>query len=82
MNYEARKAVEKAEQALKNGKPWMADAWARKASELIRESECTAQQTRRLVAPQDGPTHGDKAVLVCIILVFVWLLADTIGGLL
>lgn len=48
----------------------------------IRSIKLTDEQWRQIVAPADGPTKGDKAALVATALVFVWLLADIIGGLL
>lgn len=48
----------------------------------INSIKLTDDQLRQIVAPVDGPTVGDKAALVATALVFVWLLADMIGGLL
>ncbi len=48
----------------------------------INNIKLTDEQLRQIVAPSDGPTVGDKAALVATALVFVWLLADMIGGLL
>jgi hypothetical protein len=41
----------------------------------INNIKLTDEQLRQIVAPSDGPTSGDKAVLVATVLVFVWLLA-------
>lgn len=46
----------------------------------INNIKLTDEQLRQIVAPSDGPTTGDKAALVATALVFVWLLADMIGG--
>lgn len=48
----------------------------------INNIKLTDEQLRQIVAPADGPTKGDKAAMVATALVFVWLLADMIGGLL
>ena len=48
----------------------------------INSIKLTDAQWRQIVAPVDGPTKGDKAVMVAVAIVFVWLFADMIGGLL
>jgi hypothetical protein len=48
----------------------------------INSIKLTDDQLRQIVAPSDGPTSGDKAALVVTAIVFVWLFADMIGGLL
>lgn len=48
----------------------------------INSIKLTDDQLRQIVAPVDGPTNGDKAVIVMTAIVFVWLFADMIGGLL
>ena len=48
----------------------------------IRSIKLTDAQWRQIVAPADGPTKGDKAVLFMTFAVIGWLLADMIGGLL
>jgi hypothetical protein len=48
----------------------------------INNIKLTDEQLRQIVAPSDGPTVGDKAALLVTAIVFVWLLADMIGGLL
>lgn len=48
----------------------------------IRSIKLTDAQWRQIVAPVEGPTSGDKAALVVTAIVFVWLFADMIGGLL
>lgn len=74
--------LESAKDALQNDMPFVAAAWADSAADAIREAALTSDEPRALIAPHEGPTRGDKAVMVCVILVLVWLLADTIGGLL
>lgn len=48
----------------------------------INNIKLTDEQLRQIVAPSDGPTSGDKAALFLTAIVFVWLFADMIGGLL
>jgi hypothetical protein len=77
-----RQALQNAMESLDNDKHWMAVAWADTASDLIHKARLSGVEQRAIVAPHDGPTRGDKAVVVCVILVAVWLLADWIGALL
>jgi hypothetical protein len=51
-------------------------------ADQIRRAQLSGHEQRAIIAPHDGPTRGDRAVIVCVILVAVWLLADMIGGLL
>jgi hypothetical protein len=46
----------------------------------INSIKLTDEQWRQIIAPYDGPTIGDKAVIVMTAVVFVWLFADMIGG--
>jgi len=46
----------------------------------INSIKLTDAQWRQIVAPVDGPTSGDKAVIVAVAVFFVWLFADMIGG--
>jgi NADPH-dependent glutamate synthase beta subunit-like oxidoreductase len=78
----ARLALNNASSALASDKPWVAVAWADTASDVIREARLSGVEERAIVAPRDGPTLGDKAVVVCVLFVAVWFLADWIGGLL
>jgi len=46
----------------------------------ISSIKLTDEQWRQIVAPTDGPTKGDKAVMMSVAVFFVWILADMIGG--
>ena len=46
----------------------------------INSIKLTDAQLRQIIAPVDGPTTGDKSVIVMTAIVFVWLLGDMIGG--
>jgi hypothetical protein len=46
----------------------------------INSIKLTDDQLRQIVAPSDGPTKGDKAVMMSVAVFFVWILADMIGG--
>jgi hypothetical protein len=48
----------------------------------INNIKLTDEQLRQIIAPVEGPTSGDKAAIVMTAIVFVWLFADMIGGLL
>ena len=46
----------------------------------INNIKLTDEQWRQIIAPVDGPTNGDKTVMVSVAVFFVWLLTDMIGG--
>lgn len=78
----ARRALLCAIAALDKGHPTAAEAWAETAAGIIREQQITAKQMRQLVAPKDGPTNGDIAVVAVALLVVAWLVVDSIWSLL
>ena len=78
----ARRALQCAIASLDKGHPTAAEAWAETAADIIREGQITAQQQRALVAPKDGPTKGDIAVVAVVTLVIAWLVVDSLWVLL
>jgi hypothetical protein len=78
-----------AEMALKNalwnvqqGHSLAAQSWAESAAEMIAEANYGEDQQRRLVAPSEGATAGDKAAITLSAFVLMWMVADMIWGML
>ncbi len=75
-----RRALDSARFCLDRGLHTAAEAWLETAIDLLREQQITAECD--LVAPKDGPTWGDAAVVAVSALVIAWLLVDSAWSLL
>lgn len=76
-----------AEMALKNalwnvqqGHSLAAQSWAESAAEMIAEANYGEDQQRRLVAPSDGATTGDKVAIGLSACVLLWMLVSMLSG--
>jgi hypothetical protein len=74
----AAEALNRALNSLERGDMKVAALWSDIASETIR---LTPRQQVALVAPADGPNKGDVAVILIVGLILLWLVADTVLGL-
>lgn len=73
-------ALDNAQNALANNQTWMAEQWAESAATMIRDANLSGRDTGRLVAPQDGPTTGDKVAIGLSACVGLWMLASMLIG--
>lgn len=88
--HSARRALMFSLNALDKANLAAAGAWAETAADTIRDAQLDADQIRKLVAPRDAPTAGDKAVgaitaAILVVSLFVWLIpgvTQRIAGLL
>lgn len=76
-----------AELALKNavwnvqkGHFMAAQSWAESAAEMLEEANLDQEQLRKLVAPNEWLTTGDKVVITLSASVLVWMVVSMITG--
>lgn len=76
-----------AELALKNavwnvqkGHFMAAQSWAESAAEMLEEANLDQDQLRKLVAPNEWLTTGDKVVITLSASVLVWMVVSMITG--
>ncbi len=78
----ARRALQSAMNALDNGNPVAAEQWSETAADIIREARFEPDDLRALVAPVDGPTTGDAAIVGISLAVIIWIAFDALRVLL
>jgi len=73
-------ALTHASTAIANDRPWVAEQWSKAAEEMIRDANRISRDTRRLVAPSDGATTGDKVAIGLSACVLLWMLVSMLSG--
>lgn len=77
----AQEALNRAFASLERDNLKEAAFWADIAAETIRSTRLTPAEQAAIVAPADGPNNGDVAVILIVGLILLWLVADTVLGL-
>ena len=57
-----------------------AQSWAESAAEMLEEANLDQEQLRKLVAPNEWLTTGDKVVITLSASVLVWMVVSMITG--